>query len=85
MSSRKTMAYLAAISALALAGENDKYYRHNTNRSRPLSTDPQESKSHVKPIKTHERILRQFSFKGHKIMAFSKKDAITRLKHQKLI
>ena len=31
------------------------------------------------------RQLRQFSIKGHKIMAYSKKDAITRLKHQKKI
>lgn len=31
------------------------------------------------------RQLREFSVKGHKIMAYSKKDAITRLKHQKLI
>lgn len=85
MSSRKTMAYLAAITALAFAGGSDKYYRCNTNRSRPLSTEPQNSMHHGKPIKTHERMLRQFSFKGHKIMAFSKKDAITRLKHQKLI
>lgn len=31
------------------------------------------------------RQLREFSVKGHKIMAYSKKDAITRLRHQKLI
>lgn len=31
------------------------------------------------------RQLREFSIKGHKIMAYSKKDAITRLKHQKKI
>lgn len=31
------------------------------------------------------RQLREFSIRGHKIMAYSKKDAITRLKHQKLI
>lgn len=31
------------------------------------------------------RQLREFSIKGHKVMAFSKKDAITRLKHQKKI
>lgn len=34
---------------------------------------------------TDSRRLREFSVKGHKIMAYSKKDAITRLKHQKLI
>lgn len=31
------------------------------------------------------RQLREFSVKGHKIMAYSKKDAITRLRHQKII
>lgn len=29
------------------------------------------------------RQLREFSIKGRKVMAYSKKDAITRLKHQK--
>ena len=32
---------------------------------------------------TDSRQLREFSIKGHKVMAYSKKDAITRLKHQK--
>ena len=31
------------------------------------------------------RELKEFSIKGHKIMAYSRKDAITRLKHQKKI
>lgn len=31
------------------------------------------------------RQLREFSIKGHKVMAYSRKDAITRLKHQKRI
>lgn len=31
------------------------------------------------------RQLREFSIKGHKVMAYSKKDAITRLKYQKKI
>ena len=35
----------------------------------------------VKPPKP----LRRFTVKGHTIMAFSRKDAIKRLKHQKLI
>lgn len=34
----------------------------------------------------HEsRTLSEFTVKGHKVMAYSKKDAIKRLKHQKLI
>lgn len=37
-----------------------------------------------KPAKAVDsRQLRKFSIKGHKIMAYSRKDAITRLKHQK--
>ena len=31
------------------------------------------------------RQLREFSIKGHKVMAYSRKDAITRLKHRKKI
>lgn len=31
------------------------------------------------------RQLREFSIKGHKIMAYSRKDAITRLKHHNKI
>lgn len=39
-----------------------------------------------KPAKAVDsRQLREFSIKGHKVMAYSKKDAITRLKHQKKI
>lgn len=37
------------------------------------------------PKVVDSRQLREFSIKGHKIMAYSKKDAITRLKHQKKI
>ena len=32
-----------------------------------------------------KRELKEFSIKGHRVMAYSKKDAITRLKHQKKI
>ena len=39
-----------------------------------------------KPVKAVDsRQLREFSIKGHKVMAYSKKDAITRLKYQKKI
>lgn len=37
------------------------------------------------PKAADSRQLREFSIKGHKIMAYSKKDAITRLKHLKKI
>lgn len=32
-----------------------------------------------------QRELKEFKIKGHKVMAYSRKDAITRLKHQKKI
>ena len=41
------------------------------------------SKETPKPVDSRQ--LREFSIKGHKVMAYSKKDAITRLKHQKKI
>lgn len=37
------------------------------------------------PKAVDSRQLREFSIKGHKIMAYSRKDAITRLKHLKKI
>lgn len=36
-------------------------------------------------FKEPHKELREFSIKGHKVMAYSRKDAITRLKHQKKI
>lgn len=41
--------------------------------------------SDKKPKAVDSRQLREFSIKGHKVMAYSKKDAITRLKHLKKI
>lgn len=37
------------------------------------------------PKAVDSRQLREFSIKGHKIMAYSRKDAITRLKHHKKV
>lgn len=34
---------------------------------------------------TNSRQLKEFTIKGHKVMAYSRKDAITRLKHLKKI
>lgn len=36
-------------------------------------------------FKEPHKELREFTIKGHKVMAYSKKDALTRLKHQKKI
>lgn len=39
----------------------------------------------VQKIRIPHREEREFNVKGHKIMVYSKKDAIKRLKHKKLI
>lgn len=41
--------------------------------------------SDVQKIRIPHREEREFNVKGHKIMAYSRKDAIKRLKHKKLI
>lgn len=41
--------------------------------------------SDVQKIIIPHREEREFNVKGHKIMAYSRKDAIKRLKHKKLI
>ena len=46
------------------------------------TTDKTELPNRVPP---DPRRLYEFSIHGHKVMAYSKKDAITRLKHQKKI
>lgn len=62
----------------------DNFYRYG-KRKRYSIPDSGNGFSKA-PIKvTDSRQLREFSIKGHKIMAFSKKDAIIRLKHQKKI
>lgn len=47
----------------------------------PAPLTPGQRRLFIKPDKQ----LYEFSIKGHKIMAFSRKDAIKRLKHQKKI
>lgn len=41
--------------------------------------------SECQKIRIPHREEREFNVKGHKIMAYSRKDAIKRLKHKKLI
>lgn len=41
--------------------------------------------SEIQKIRMPYREEREFNVKGHKIMAYSRKDAITRLKHKKLL
>ena len=73
------------LGAVAIQAQGaDNYYRYGQRKRYPI---PDSGNSFSKaPIKvTDSRQLREFSIKGHKVMAFSKKDAITRLKHQKKI
>ena len=62
---------MAALSSSSMIGNpyNTKRIRHNYNPDYKIKS----------PI----RELREFTVKGKKIMAYSKKDAIKRLKHQK--
>lgn len=60
---------MAALSSMIGNPYNTKRIRHNYNPDYKVKS----------PI----RELREFTVKGKKIMAYSKKDAIKRLKHQK--
>lgn len=79
--SRKNFAAMAAmlLGAVSHAG-NLPYepYMEQPRKANPKFSD--------KPIKVVDsRQLKEFSIKGHKVMAYSRKDAITRLKHMKKI
>ena len=84
MNSRSKL-FLAMMGAAMVQTQSaDNYYRYG-QRKRYSIPDSGNGFSKA-PIKvTDSRQLREFSIKGHKVMAFSKKDAITRLKHQKKI
>lgn len=79
------MSDLALIGASLYAPYVDRFY--NTGK-RPIQREPKPkllTDAQSRLFKEPHRELREFSIKGHKVMAFSKKDAITRLKHQKKI
>lgn len=65
-----------------IAAQYDDSFRPTPKRQKSYSD---KSFSDRIPKAVDSRQLREFSIKGHKIMAYSKKDAITRLKHQKKI
>lgn len=78
-STRKLLALMATQSIYAANGfyddlYDDLYERRHHNKA--MSFDPD---YRVKEVKKE---LKEFSIKGHKIMAYSKKDAIKRLKHR---
>ena len=76
---------LTLLSAIVMQAQcADNFYRYGKRKHYSIP-DSGNGFSKV-PIKvTDSRQLRKFSIKGHKVMAFSKQDAITRLKHQKKI
>ena len=58
------------------AAVDDKFYMNDLpKKKKDCST--------ARVIPTPEKKLREFNIKGNKIMAYSRKDAIIRLKHRK--
>lgn len=78
MSKRSLLALLAGY-AMVAAQYNERY-RPTPKRQMPYDDNGFSDKV---PKAVDSRQLREFSIKGHKVMAYSRKDAITRLKHQK--
>lgn len=76
-STRKLLALMATQAIYATNGYYDELYeRKRSHRSKAMSFDPDYR------VKEAKKELKEFSIKGHKIMAYSKKDAIKRLKHR---
>lgn len=69
---------LLATAMMAAAASDDRVYKQS-NESGGMSFNP-----NYRPKPVH-RELREFTVKGQKIMAYSKKDAVTKLRHQKEI
>lgn len=67
---------LLATAMMAVAASDDRVYKQS-NESGGMSFNP-----NYRPKPVH-RELREFTVKGQKIMAYSKKDAVTKLRHQK--
>ena len=80
MNKRNLLAMLAGYAMIA--AQYDDSFLPTPKRQKPYSDN---SFSGRIPKAVDSRQLREFSIKGHKIMAYSKKDALTRLKHQKKI
>ncbi|MCM1438774.1 MAG: hypothetical protein NC131_06135 [Roseburia sp.] len=78
MKGRSGLAMMATL--LAAAAIQNNHFSGGTNY--PVNERPKTTPKSHKPI---EKPMREFSIKGHKVMAYSRKDAITRLKHLKLI
>lgn len=72
--SRMKQMLLAAAAMCAVAQKYDPY---SVNRKEGMSFNPDYK------VKSTTKELREFIIKGQKVMAYSKKDAIKRLKHKK--
>lgn len=81
MSKKSLLAMLAATAVLS--AQYDERFRH-CPRPKSISNGGNGFSDKI-PKAVDSRQLREFSIKGHKIMAYSRKDAITRLKHLKKI
>lgn len=75
MSKLKRMMLETAMMLSAAASENNIYMDKTTGGGMRFNPD-------YKPNRQH-REMREFTIKGKKVMAYSRKDAITRLKHSK--
>lgn len=74
--------YLAMMALGMAALASDYPYRRKAYNPTPVSKEPTEEQRRL--FREH-KTLTEFTIQGHKIMAYSKKDAITRLTHQGLI
>lgn len=80
--SRKTLLTTLAAAAM-MAAQSDNFYRYGQRKRYPPMEGTGFSNKAPKPDNSHQ--LREFSIKGNKIMAYSRKDAVIRLKHLKKI
>ena len=75
----KTLLFTTA--ALAFCANDNVYHTRNFNTDQyGLQVDRNNYRANEKP---DNKILREYKIKGKTIMAYSKKDAIKRLKHSK--
>lgn len=75
------MSRTALIGTLLMAAAIESQYYGKPRRI--ISQPGDKGKQPVRAVDSRQ--LREFSIKGHKVMAYSRKDAITRLKHMKKI
>lgn len=80
MSRKNFMLAVAGMMAMAAESHNRVFNEPQPPRVKDTRRDCLDT-TNIKVV--NSRQLREFSIKGHRVMAYSKKDAITRLKHQK--